>query len=221
MRIKNLAAAAALGIASLGLSACAQNLHTEVTRYQVMPAPAGQTFVVVPDGGMASNGGLEFQRYAALVAQQLEARGYRPATNLQSANMVVALGYGVDQGQMRYQSDPFGYDPFYGPSSRFYYPGFGRFGWGSPYYYGWYGGYGLGYGTTSYLEYHSQAELHIRAAATNQPLFDGRAQARSETNRLHVLIPHLVEALFTGFPGQNGETVKITIPAATAGHAAY
>jgi hypothetical protein len=221
MRIKNLAAAAALGIAPLGLSACAQNLHTEVTRYQAMPAPAGQTFVVVPDGGMASNGGLEFQRYAAFVAQQLEARGYRPAASTQSANMIVALGYGVDQGQVRYQSDPFGYDPFYGPSSRFFYPGFGRFGWGSPYYYGWYGGYGLGYGTTSYREYHSQAELHIRAASTNQPLFDGRAQARSETNRLDVLIPDLVAALFTGFPGQNGETVKITIPAANAGHSVY
>src|SRR5690349_14050078 len=220
MRIKNLAAAAALGIASLGLSACAQNLHTEVTRYQVMPAPAGQTFVVVPDGGMASNGGLEFQRYAALVAQQLEARGYRPATNMQSANMIVALGYGVDQGQMRYQSDPFGYDPFYGPSSRFYYPGFGRFGWGSPFYYGWYGG-GYGGNLDSYVEYHSQAELHIRAAGTNQPLFDGRAQARSQTNRLDVLVPDLVQALFTGFPGQNGETVKITIPTRTAAGRAY
>ena len=46
-----------------------------------------------------------------------------------------------------------------------------------------------------------------------QPLFDGRAQARSQTNRLDVVVPSLVEAMFTGFPGQSGETVKITIPA--------
>jgi len=26
------------------------------------------------------------------------------------------------------------------------------------------------------------------------------------------LIPSLVDAMFTGFPGRNGETVKITIP---------
>ena len=220
MRIKTLAAAATLGIAALGLSACAETLNTQVTRYQAMPAPQGQTFVVVPDGGMASNGGLEFQRYAAFVAQQLQARGYQPAATMQSANMIVQLGYGVDHGQMRYQSDPFGYDPFFGPSSRFFYPGFGRFGWGSPYYYGWYGG-GYGGNLDSYVEYHSQAELHIRAAGTNQPLFDGRAQARSQTDRLDVLVPDLVQALFTGFPGQNGETVKITIPTRTPAGAAY
>ena len=34
----------------------------------------------------------------------------------------------------------------------------------------------------------------------------------SETNRLDVVIPSLVDAMFTGFPGRNGETVKITIP---------
>jgi hypothetical protein len=45
-------------------------------------------------------------------------------------------------------------------------------------------------------------------------LFDGRAQARSQTNRLDVLVPSLVEALFTGFPGRSGEVVKITVPRA-------
>ena len=222
MRIKTLAAAATLGIAALGLSACAETLNTQVTRYQAMPAPQGQSFFVVPGGGMATNGGLEFQRYASVVAQQLQARGYAPAANPQSASMVVELGYRVSSGQVRYESDPFGYDPFYGPSSRFFYPRFGRFGFGSPFYYGWgdpfwYGGYG----TTSYVEYHSEADLHIRAKGTNQPLFDGRAQARSSTNRLDVLVPDLVQALFTGFPGQSGETVKITIPTHAQGRPAY
>src|SRR5206468_3607016 len=64
----------------------------------------------------------------------------------------------------------------------------------------------------SYVEYHSQIDLHIRAAGTNAPLFDGRAQARSDTNRLDVLVPSLVDAMFTGFPGRNGGVVKITIP---------
>ena len=205
MRILKLAAAAALGLAALGISACADSITSTVSRYQAMPAPQGQTFAIVPGGGMAANGGLEFERYAALVAQQLQARGFGPATNAQSANMVVQLGYEVGQGQVRYVQDPF-YDPFFGP---FYRP---RFGWGGGYLWGWNDPFWYG-DVDSFVEYHSQVELHIRAAGTNQPLFDGRAQARSETNRLDIVIPSLVDALFTGFPGRSGEVVKITIPA--------
>src|SRR6476659_11244167 len=98
MRIHKLSAAVALGVAALALSACAESLSTTVSRYQAMPAPQGQTFFVVPAGGMAANGGLEFQRYAAVVAQQLAARGYTPAASPQSANMIVQLGYRVDPG---------------------------------------------------------------------------------------------------------------------------
>ena len=209
MRIRTFAAAIALGAAALTLSACATTLDTRVTRYQAMPAPAGQTFAVVPEGNMAANGGLEFQRYAALVAQQLQARGYAPAASPADATMVVQLGYGVDHGQMRYLSDPFyGPGPYWG-GGRFFYP---RFGYRSAFFWGWDDPFWYGGGVDSYVEYHSQLEMHIRAKGTNAPLFDGRAQARSETNRLDVVLPALVEAMFTGFPGQNGETVKITIP---------
>jgi hypothetical protein len=214
MRISKFAAAALLGVAALGLNACANSLDTEVSRYQAMPAPQGQTFIVVPGDGMAANGGLEFQRYAGIVAQQLAARGYTPATDPKSASMVVQFGYGVDRGQVRYVDDPFSYggygsgfyDPFYNP---FYYP---RFGYRSRFYYGWDDPFWYGRGMDSYVEYHGQIDLHIRSSGTNQPLFDGRAQARSTTNRLDVVLPSLIEAMFTGFPGRSGENVKITIP---------
>src|SRR5438105_11346287 len=118
MRIRHITAALALGVAAIGLSACAEQINTTVSRYQAMPAPQGQTFFVVPGEGMAANGGLEFQRYAALVAQQLQARGYTPATDPKSASMVVQLGYGVDAGQTRIVQDPF-------YRSRYGYGGFG------------------------------------------------------------------------------------------------
>src|SRR4051794_12130030 len=173
MRIRKFAAAIALGAAAIALSGCATALDTRVTRYQAMPAPQGQTFAVVPVGGMATNGGLEFQRYAAIVAQQLQARGYQPAADAASANMIVQLGYSLDHGQVRVQEDPFyrsrfGYGGFgYSP---FFYPRFGRYGFGSPFYYGWddpflYGGGGI----DSWVEYHSEVDLHIRQAGTGQP----------------------------------------------------
>ena len=172
MRIRKFSAALALGVAALGLSACAQSLNTTVSRYQAMPAPQGQTFFVVPAGGMANNGGLEFQRYAGIVAQHLQARGYTPAANPRSANMLVQFGYGVDQGQVRVYSQPsyYGHYGAWGPywGSPFYSPRFGWGGWGGygGYYMGWNDPfwYGPGYGIDSYVEYHSQIYLHIRQA---------------------------------------------------------
>jgi hypothetical protein len=226
MRIRKFSAALALGVSALGLSACAESINTTVSRYQAMPAPQGQTFFVVPAGGMANNGGLEFQHYAAIVAQQLQARGYQPATNPQGANMIVQFAYGMDQGQVRHTSYGPSYGGFYGPGwgwgggyygRGLYRPRYG-WGWGGGYSWGWDDPFWYGGGVDSYVEYHSQIDLHIRAAGSNAPLFDGRVQARSETNRLDVVIPSLVEAMFTGFPGRNGETVKITIPTRPPAH---
>ena len=76
MRIGRIAGAAMFGIAAIGLSGCATGLSTQVSRYQALPAPAGQTFYVVPVNGPA---GLQFGQYATQVAQQLQAQGYRPA----------------------------------------------------------------------------------------------------------------------------------------------
>ncbi len=228
MRIRHLISAAALGLAALSLTACATSLNTKVTRYQPASIPAGYSFYVVPMEGTA---GPQFYRYATMLSQQLEAQGFRPAGTPQLADMLVRVGYGVDQGQTVVRSDP-----FYGSSFGF---GFGRYGgygyrdsffdpyWGvhygrpyysrwsrSPFYYGWGDpfSYGGGYGgIDSYTMYKSHLDMDIVQRATDTPLFEGHAQARSQTDELDALVPNLIQAMFTGFPGRNGETVKITI----------
>ncbi len=233
MRINRFAAAALLGISALGLSACATGLRTQVSRYQAMPAPQGQSFFIVP-ADPANAGGLEFARYAGQVAQAMQAQGYALAPSAAAATMLVQLDYGVDEGEERVERDPFnrgyggfgGYDPFWGGYSPFRRPYYSRYGYGlrSPFYYGWNdpywyapygGGYGGGYGGVRvYTEYHSFVDLDIRRKGDNAQLFDGRAQARSTDDNLGVLVPNLIEAMFTNFPGHNGETVKITVPPA-------
>jgi hypothetical protein len=42
-------------------------------------------------------------------------------------------------------------------------------------------------------------------------LFEGKAEAKSRSNKLPHLVPNLVEAMFTGFPGNSGETVRISV----------
>src|SRR5687768_11489509 len=106
MRIRKLAAAAAIGLAAIGLNACATGLRTQVSRYQAAAIPVGQSFYVVPAQGSPTP---EFFRYASMVSQQLEAKGYRPAGAPQVADMLVRLDYGVDEGKTEYVRDSFGY----------------------------------------------------------------------------------------------------------------
>ena len=224
MRINKLAAAALLGISALALSACATGLRTQVSRFQAMPAPQGQSFVVVP-ANPSDAGGLEFSRYAELVAQQMQARGFDRAPSINQATMVVQVGYDVGDAQTEVVSDPFphyGYGYGYGyPYGGWGYPYYGRrrssfyWGWNDPFWYGRYGGFG-GYGPydgiRSYTYYVSELDMNIRRKADNASLFEGTAKARSRTDNPQKVVPSLIQAMFTGFPGNSGETVKITIP---------
>jgi hypothetical protein len=212
MRINKLAAAMLLGISALGLSACATGLRTQVSRYQVMPHPQGQSFVVVPSDP-ANMGGLEFSGYAEQVAQHMQALGYARAPSVDQATMIVRVGYGIGDAETEIVS---------WPSSRFGYGGYGFGGWGYPfyghrgYYLGWNDPFWWGPGyygdVRSYTYYVSELDLNIRRKVDNASLFEGKAKARSRSDNLGKIVPSLVEAMFTGFPGNSGETIKITIP---------
>ena len=215
MSLRKLIISLAAPAALLGLSACATGLPTQVSRFQAMPAPAGQSFVIRAED-RDKNGGLEFGSYADLVRQRLAGLGYREASSEADATFIVTLDYGVDQGRERVVATPdlwgdpwsyrgFGRRPFYGS----YYGGFGRY--RSPFFWGWHDPFWGGYDIDSYTLYTSYLEMDIRRRSDGQSLFEGKAQARSRTNELPRLIPNLVEAMFTGFPGNNGETLRITV----------
>ena len=207
-----LAAPAAL----LTLGGCTTGFPAQVSRYQAMPAPQGETFTIVsadPD----ERGGLEFSRYADLVRRHMIAQGYSEATSRDGATMIVSLDYGVDDGNPHVVSRP-GFGPYGGFGfSRFgfYRPYYSRFGyWGrarSPFFWGWDDPVLHGREIDTYTVYTSFVDMDIRRAGDGQALFEGTAKARSRTDNLSVLVPNLVEAMFTGFPGNSGETVKITV----------
>ena len=211
--------ALAAPVALLALSACATGFPAQVQRFQAMPAPQGESFHVQaadPD----KRGGLEFSQYADLVRRHLLAQGYNEAPSADRATMLVSLDYGVDQGRDRVTYYPstfgprwgfgysrFGYSPFY---SRFGYFGRHR----SPFYWGWHDpffGDPFHDDVRVHTVYTSYLDMDIRRTSDGQALFEGLAQARSRTDDLPELVPNLVEAMFTGFPGNSGETVRITV----------
>ncbi|MDB5697959.1 MAG: hypothetical protein JWN69_763 [Alphaproteobacteria bacterium] len=193
--------------ALLALSACATGFPAQVARFQAMPAPQGQSFVIQATDPR-DRGGLEFAQYAELVRRHLIDQGYSEAASPHGATLVVSLGYGVDNGQTRIVSYPSpGFGPHFG-----YWPYYSRFGY-SPFYQGWHDPFLFGeQQIDSYTVYTSYVDLDIKRAADGQSVFEGKAKAHSRSDELPRLVPNLVEAIFTGFPGRSGEVVKITVP---------
>jgi hypothetical protein len=214
---------AAVPLALGTLAACATPFNADVQRFQsAMPAPQGQTFTVIADDPTLA-GGLEFRQYATYVADRMASLGYRPVNSTQSADLIVRFDYGIDKGRERVRQtgfrDPF-YDPWYG-YSRF---GYSRFGYGRGFYgprygRGFYGARPWSYGFYDpffdsgidvQTVYTSGIEMKIDNRG-GQRLFEGKAEALSTSNRLQYLVPNLVEAMFTDFPGRSGETVRISV----------
>ena len=194
-------------VALLALSACATPFRADVARFQVMPAPQGQSFVVQPMDP-ADRGGLEFNQYANLVGQKLTALGYVRAADPRSATLLVRLDYGVGNAREKLTTNSWGWGGW----------GWGGWGWGGwgPYrgFYDPYWGPGFGWGpdVESYTVYDSFLDMTISRTADNERLFEGHAKTTSTGDDLTRLVPNLVDAMFTNFPGHSGERVRITVP---------
>jgi hypothetical protein len=212
MSLKKTILTFAAPIALLALSGCMTGFPAQVQRFQAMPAPQGQSFAIQP-AERENQGGLEFGQYADLVRRHLVGLGYSEARAPADASLIVTLDYGVDNGRDRvaYYPNPWGggfrHRPFYSRFGYFgrrhspFYWGFQDPFWGDPFY----------EDVRTYTVYTSYLDMDIRRSADGQSVFEGLAQARSRSDELPLLVPNLVEAMFTGFPGNSGETVRITV----------
>ncbi|WP_311269278.1 DUF4136 domain-containing protein [Sphingobium sp. WCS2017Hpa-17] len=211
-RFKKFGLIAAPALALVALSGCTTGFKANVARFQQLPAPAGQSYTVVADDPRLA-GGLEFAHYADLVGQRLAQTGYVAASDPARADLIVRVAYDVDNGREKVRSTGFGggYGSAWGPWG-------GGFGgrWGRPWGYGFYDPWLFGGGgfndVSSYTVYTSDLSLKIDRAADNRRLFEGKASAQSLSNKLTYLVPNLIDVMFTNFPGQSGEDVKVTLP---------
>lgn len=95
------------------LSGCAATIRSEISALNQLPADvAGKTYVV--GQYKEQEGSLEYQRYAGLIAAELDAKGLKQAASFGAADLLVFFRYALDQktelvptpiwGQVGYQT---------------------------------------------------------------------------------------------------------------------
>lgn len=195
--------------AALALSACTTPFEARVARFQQLPPPSGTSFVIEARD-KANEGGLEFATYANMVRQKLVAVGYQEAASPDAAALVVQLDYSVSAPREKVETRPSAWGAGWGHGLGGWGPYWGH-GWGG----GWGGGWGSGFGgpwnreVYSVTQYNAVVAMRINRTADKKSVFEGRAETVSTSNNLTRLVPNLVTAIFTNFPGSSGETVRV------------
>ncbi|GAB4122137.1 MAG: hypothetical protein Kow00104_05920 [Rhodothalassiaceae bacterium] len=199
---------AAILLLGLALAGCATKFRADVAQFHKLGAPSSQSFKIVaidPD----KQGSLEFEQYAGLVRAELMDHGYQPTAA--DPDLIVEFDYLLSEGRERIYSRPgyYGGYPYYtGP---FFHP-YGFHGIGYAGYGGFYGG-GYGYGGNNVYSttvYSLRATLVIKRA-DGEIVYEGRADTTVGSTNLPEVMPWLVQAIFTDFPGESGRTRHVVL----------
>lgn len=202
--------AVAAGLALLALGACASRIQSDVARFHALPQPSGETVRIVPLDA-AKQGSLEFEQYAALVRGELTRLGYKPVNAQNEAQIEVRIDYAVDDGREKVATRPGTAFYRYSWANRAFYPYRGRYYWS--YYDPFWDPWGWDQPEVySYTLYDRTLNLvMVRPGEDNKVLFEGKVESFGRSNKLPELMPYLVQAMFTDFPGQSGVTKRVVI----------
>ena len=189
------------------VSACASTLSARVTTYQQWPAGLeGATYRIVPSQTQRNN--LEFQAFADMVRASMGPTGLVEAQEGAPARFDVGLIYGnsVTQSWVQRYNDPYLND-----------------GWGmmGP---GWGGGYYGGYHSWGGGIFFSPSVVNVPVEVYKNSLtvvitdnqnkgaevYRSTAVNIGSRDNLTSVMPYLAQAVFDGFPGNNGQVREIT-----------
>lgn len=182
---------AVLSLALL-LAGCASTMQADVTQFSgAAPLPPGRNFVVSAEP--AQSGSLEFQHYAGLVGGALQDHGFHAAPPGANADLVVLIHYASEGNHTELWGDPWGW----GPGWRHHYP------------------YGPDERSKTYYAEMLEVQIFDGTAWRNNVrtmLYQGRAVGDTTVNEISAAVPALVQALFTHFPGNSGQTERVVVP---------
>lgn len=192
-----------VALSSLLLSGCASVIRTDVIAFHDWPADL-QNKTYVFDHKVDQNN-LEEKSYENLVRTELTRLGFVEAAAPNAPNLKVALKYKVDTRDVRtvqpYVVDPYWYGPYYGPGWRYgpYYDPF------------WYPGPITQYRDVQYQVFDRQLNILITRFKDGKKLYDVTVHSSGGNGSLAFVMPYLVRAAFTDFPGKNGVPRRIDL----------
>lgn len=186
------------------LGACTPFMRGDVVTFHEGSLPAGETIRVEaldPEKGQS----LEFRQYAGQINDELQNVGYQPVGPQADAQLIARLDYAVISGpvNVRLERD----------SGRFAYYHFtyGRF--RDPFYFGVMNRWEPDIRSTpSYIR--SLSMVIVRNgenAEEEERLFEARVESIGTERQLPEIMPYLITALFSNFPGESGVTKVVTI----------
>jgi len=195
----------ALWFVLFGLTACGSTISARVTSFEQWPDNVmGQTYHIVSTPEQRND--LEFQTYADMVRAAIGPTGLVEAASSDAARFNVHIDYGnpVEKRWVQRYRDPYwdgwGFNPFFGGV----YGGRGGWGWGS----------GI-YVSPSVVNVPVQVYKNTLTVTIVDNQNDGAEVYRSsavnlsEADDLASVMPYLAQAVFDGFPGNNGEVREV------------
>lgn len=183
------------------VSGCASKLSSDVVSFHEGDLPDGETIAVVPlDEGKQNS--LEFQHYAELIKKSLSKIGYVPVDDPLGVDLLAKVDYEVSDGRVETRTrmePPRGYAHYHFYYGRYY----------DPYYFGYYDRWTPD--VRSYTVYDRTLSMNITDTDNEKALFEGRVRSTGRENEIAEIMPYLVTAMFTNFPGESGVTKMVTI----------
>lgn len=196
------------------LAGCATGpriVQTEVTAFNQWSTLPGRSYVF--SRTLEFENSLELKSYEDIVRDELAVQGFTLATDPARADLVVTLRPSLTATRVRTRDSGFG--PFYGGYGglygRFGYGGFGSYGpfYGGPFYGG---GFFNDFDRVDVDIYRHRFELDIDSkSVAGKRFYEGRVET-SDSNSAPTVVPALIRALFTDFPGNNGQTRRVDVP---------
>jgi len=186
----------------LVLGGCASTLSARVTTYQQWPVGVqGEYYRIVPGPGQAGN--LQFGAFSDMLRAAIGPTGMREAVAGVEPRFDVRIEYDnpVKQGWVQRYDDPY------------FYPGWPAFG-------GYYGGWGGGWGGGVFYSprvvnvpvdvyRNTLTVIILDRTANGQEVYRATAVHTSHSDALATVMPYLMQAVFDGFPGNNGQVKEV------------